>query len=320
MSQAINTANGRVDITALGKTLIHEHVLVGFPGWFLDRRQPAFQRQEAMLRAVDAFSQLKSYGVSTVVDPCPADLGRDVEFCAEVASRAGINLICAAGMYYEAAGLTYTFKHMEESAIADIFQAEIEDGIGDSGIRPGVVKIATGFGQVSDYEQKIVRAAARAAKRTGLPVLSHTEKCTCGHDQIDIVTGEGVEPYKFLVGHSDGTDDLEYQIGLAKRGVFVGFDRFGIETIVPDDTRMTNLLALIDAGYRDQLMMSHDYVACWLGGAPGVPPGVDLASIMPNWRMTHIFETIIPELLRRGASQADLDFILHNNPKRFFSS
>jgi phosphotriesterase-related protein len=316
----VNTATGRRDAAELGKTLIHEHVLVGFPGWFLDRRQPAFDRREAIARATDALVQLKSYGVATVVDPCPADLGRDVEIMAEVASRAGINLICAAGMYYEAAGLTYTFAHMEEDAIADIFQAEIEDGVGETGIRPGIVKIATGHGTVTPYEQKILRAAARAAARTGVPVLSHTEKCTCGHDQIDIVTGQGVAPEHFVVGHSDGTDDLGYQLSLAERGVFVGFDRFGIENIVPDDVRMTNLKAMVDRGHRDRVLMSHDYVVCWKGGVPGVPLGASISDVLPNWRMTHIFETILPELTRRGMSTEDIDHILTDNPRRFFSN
>ncbi len=316
----VNTATGRCAVADLGRTLIHEHVLVGFPGWFLDRRQPAFDRREAIARATAALIQLKSYGVSTVVDPCPADLGRDVEITAEVASRAGINLICAAGMYYETAGLTYTFAHLEEAAIADIFQAEIEDGVGETCIRPGIVKISTGHGEVTPYYQKILRAAAQAAARTGVPVLSHTEKCTCGHDQIDIVTGQGVAPEHFLVGHSDGTDNLDYQISLAERGVFVGFDRFGIENIVPDDVRMTNLKAMVDRGHRDRVMMSHDYVVCWKGGVPGVPLGASIADVLPNWRMTHIFETILPELARRGMSVEDIDHILTDNPRRFFSN
>lgn len=315
----VNTATGRCAAADLGQTLIHEHILVGFPGWFLDRRQPAFDRREAIARATDALIQLKSYGVSTVVDPCPADLGRDVEISAEVASRAGINLICAAGMYYETAGLTYTFRHMEEDAIADIFQEEIEDGIGDTGIRPGIVKIATGYGEITPYEQKILRAAARAAARTGVPVLSHTEKCTCGHEQIDIVTGQGVAPERFVVGHSDGTDNLEYQISLAERGVFVGFDRFGIENIIADDVRMTNLQAMVDRGHRDRVMISHDYVVCWQGGIPGIPLGASITDILPNWRMTHIFEKILPELKSRGMSSEDIDHILTDNPRRFFT-
>jgi phosphotriesterase-related protein len=315
----INTVLGSADSDALGKTLIHEHLLVGFPGWFLDARQPAYNRRDAMVRVIAAFDEIKAFGVETIVDPCPSDLGRDVEFAAEVSQKTGINIVCAAGLYYENAGIPFMIRNLEVQEITDIFVKEIEDGVGSTGIRPGLLKIATGKGVVSEYERKVLTAAARAAKATGVPVLSHTEKCTCGHDQIDIVTGEGVDPAHFLVGHSDGTDDLEYQESLAKRGVYVGFDRFGLEGDATDEIRMRNLKALVDRGYREQLMMSHDYVNCFLGGVPGLPVGTSLNDVMPNWRMNHIFERIIPVLKDRGMTDEDFDVILRDNPGRFFS-
>jgi len=314
----IQTVLGTKPLAKLGRTLVHEHVLVGFPGWFLDNRQPKFDRDEALVRAIAAFEQLKDYGVDTVVDPCPGDLGREVDFIAEVSQKSGVDLICATGVYYEAAGQPYTLGHLDIDEVTDIFIREIEEGVGATGIKPGIVKIATGDGQVTDYERRMLTAAARADKATGLPVLSHTENCTCGHDQIDIVTGEGVAAHNLLVGHSDGTEDTAYQESLAERGVFVGFDRFGIEIFVPDEVRMSCLKNLVDKGYRDQLMMSQDYVTCWKGGVVGMPPGTRAEDVLPNWRMTHIFERIIPELKSRGMSDEDFDVILRDNPARFF--
>ena len=228
---AINTVGGRLDSAELGRTLVHEHVMVGFPGWWLDPRRPRFQRDEAMSRVVDAFAQLRDFGVRTVIDPCPMDMGRNVEFCAEVSQKTGVNLICATGVYYEKAGCAYVFQSMSVEEIADIYVQEIEQGVGNSGIRPGVIKIATGAGAVSDFERKVLTAAGRAARQTGVPVLSHTENCTCGHEQIDIVTAEGVPAGRMLVGHIDGRDDPDYQRSLAERGVYVGFDRFGLDRL-----------------------------------------------------------------------------------------
>lgn len=316
----INTTTGPVSTADLGRTLIHEHVLVGFPGWFLDNRQPAFKRDEALSRVVDAFQQLRDYNVETVVDPCPMDLGRDVEFVAEVSQRSGINLICTTGVYYEAAGIPYTFKFLSEDEIAEIYIKEIEDGVGETGIKVGAIKIATGNGKVSKYERKVLTAAAKAAKATGVPVISHTEKCTCGHDQIDIITGGGVAADCLLVGHSDGTDDVDYQASLAERGVFVGFDRFGLETDVSDEIRMKNIKILADRGYLGQIMVSHDMANCWLGGIPGMPVGAQLTDVMPNWNMTHIFERILPQLKDLGMTDVDFDCLLAQNPQRFFGA
>jgi phosphotriesterase-related protein len=314
----VNTVAGKMAVADLGRTLVHEHVLIGFPGWFMDARQAPFKREEAMKRVVDAFQELHDHGVRTVIDPCPMDLGRDVEFTAEVSQRSGINLICATGVYVEDMGIPWTMNQLPVEAIAEAFIKEIEDGVAATGIRCGVIKIATGDGAVSAYERKVITAAARAAKATGVPLISHTEKCTCGHDQIDIATGEGLPPTSLIVGHSDGTEDLAYQTSLAKRGVYVGFDRFGLEMgAVPDAVRIKNLKALVDAGYRDQMMVSHDNVACWLG-AYGAQDPLELNKIMPNWKMTHLFENIFPELKKLGMTDADIDVIVCDNPRRYF--
>jgi len=315
----INTTTGSITEAELGRTLIHEHVLAAFPGWYLDTRLPAPDRADAIARVTDAFQRLHAYGICSVVDPCPADLGRDVEFCAEVSQRSGVTLICTTGVYTEAQGIPYTFKHLPTEAIAEIYQREIEDGIGRTGIKAGLIKIATGDGVVSPYEQRMLTAAARAAKATGVPLLSHTENCSCGHEQIDIVTGEGVAAHRLLVGHSDGRDDHEYQASLAARGAYVGFDRFGLTVFNSDESRMKNLRQMIDAGYRDQVMVSQDSVSCWFGAVPGVGTAEDIAKLLPNWTMTHLFERIFPALLAQGVSQGDLDAILLDNPRRFFS-
>lgn len=313
----VQTVLGPRDTADLGRVLIHEHVLIGYPGWFMDARMPPFIREEALARAVGAFQQLHAYGVRTVVDPCPMDLGRDVNFNAEVAQRSGIDLICTTGVYFEAEGIPFTLRHLETDAIADIFQKEIEDGIGRSGIRPGLIKIATGAGHVSEYERKMLTAASRAAARTGLVLLSHTQNCTCGHDQIDIVTGEGVAASRLLVGHSCGRDDHEYQAALARRGAYVGFDRFGIEIFNSDASRMKNVKQMIDAGLRDHVMLSHDSVSCWMGGIPGVGDPAQVSAILPNWNLTHLFENILPALKDMGVRQEDLDHVLTENPRRY---
>jgi|ThiBio_1000_plan_1041568.scaffolds.fasta_scaffold01386_10 phosphotriesterase-related protein len=318
MNDHVNTVLGRLKTDQLGRTLIHEHVLIGMPGWFMDARQPAFKRSEAVKRVVDAFQELHGHGVRTVLDPCPMDLGRDVEICAEVSQKTGINLISTTGAYVEKMGIPYTLRDMEVEAITESFVKEIEVGVGDTGIRCGAIKVATGENVVSPYERKILTAAARASKITGVPLISHTEKATCGHDQIDIATGEGLTASSLIVGHSDGRDDPNYQKALAARGSYVGFDRFGLEEgIVPDTVRMENLMQLAKAGHRDRIMVSHDSVACLKGTAGGLDLD-GMLKVYPNWRMTHLFENIFPQLKLMGMTDTDIDALVVENPRRYF--
>ncbi len=317
----VQTTTGTATPTELGRTLIHEHVLIGFPGWELDARAPRFKRAEAMARACDHMQELKDLGVGTFVDPCPMDLGRDVEFLATLSQKSGMRIVCTTGAYYEAEGNTYTFKQLPMEEIAAIYIQEIERGIGDTGIKAGAIKIATGAHRVSDYERKLVTAGARAAKATGVPIISHTQEATCGHDQIDIVTGEGVPASQLLVGHSDGTTDFDYQRSLAERGSYVGFDRFGISLFQPDEVRIANILKLAEAGHLERIMMSHDSIMCWLGRPVPYAPTFDaMLEMLPQWRSTHIFKEVLPKLREGGLAERDIDTILTDNPRRLFAA
>ena len=318
--RAVQTVTGSVRPEALGRTLIHEHVLIGFPGWNLDALAPRFVRAEAMARAVDQMQELRGLGVGTFVDPCPMDLGRDVEFLAELAQKSGMQIVCTTGAYFEAEGITHTFRHLPLEDITAIYIKEITEGVGDTGIRAGAVKIATGAHHISDYEAKLVRAGARAARETGVPLISHTQEATCGHDQIDLVTGEGVSPDRLVVGHSDGIDDPDYHRSLAERGAFVGFDRFGITLIQPDEVRVKNVLKLAGAGYTRNILLSHDSISCWQGRpVPFANRHEDVLAMLPDWRPTSILTKIVPQLRDGGLTDADIATILVDNPRRFFA-
>ncbi len=317
----IQTTTGTATPAELGRTLVHEHVLVGFPGWELDAKAPKFLRAEAMARAVDQMHELQSHGVGTFVDPCPMDMGRDVGFLAELSQKSGMRIVCTTGAYFEAEGNTYTFRHLPLEEITNIYLKEIEEGIGDTGIKAGAIKIATGAPNVSDYERKLVTAAARAAKITGVPVISHTQNGCCGHDQIDIVTGEGVPAEQLLVGHSDGADDHAYHKSLADRGAYVGFDRFGISLFQPDEVRISNVMKLAAAGHLERVLVSHDSIMCWLGRpVPYANTFEAMLEMLPDWRSTHIFKKIVPALRERGMSERDIETILVDNPRRLFAA
>jgi len=315
MTRQVQLTDGQIDCPALGRTLIHEHVLVGMPGWNLDLKAPKFVRAEALARAVDRLQELQSHHCNTIVDPCPIDLGRDVEFVAEVAQKAGVNIVCATGVYNEAEGIPYTFRSMPREDILELFVKEITEGVGDTGIKMGVIKIATGHNPASEYEQKMIGVAAEASRITGVPIISHTDIASHGHQQVDLVEAHGGRADCLVVGHSGDRDDPAYQISIAKRNAFVGLDRFGLEMILPDALRMKNLVELVRAGYRDRILVSQDHPLCLLGRM-----GPELAKLAPKWSITHLFERILPGLGELGLSAQDVEKILVDNPRQLFAN
>ena len=319
----INTVTGRARPEELGSTLVHEHLLIGYPGRQMDALAPRFRRNDALSRGVDKLQELRSYGVATFLDPCPMDLGRDVEFMADVAERSGMRIICTTGAYKQNEGLTYTFGALPVEDITAIYVKELTEGIGESGIRAGLVKVATGAPTMTEYERKLLVAGGRAAAAVGCPVITHTDDASLGLEQIEVLTAQGVPAHRILVGHSDGRDDHEYHRSLADKGAYVGFDRFGIEFLHPDEQRIESVRKMVDAGYARSVCLSHDATcAGWLGrpvfGGKHVATAEAIAAAMPKWEATHLFKRILPRLRERGVTEADVHTIFVDNPRRYF--
>jgi phosphotriesterase-related protein len=318
---SLQTVTGEIHPDALGKTLMHEHLLIGYPGAEVDGVNPGPGAQERVARCVDRIEELKGLGFSSMLDPCPADLGRDVELMAKVAQKTGFQIVCATGLYKQAEG-GYPYWHMRQTfgstvdAMAEIFIKEINEGIGSSGVRAGIIKVATGPGEMTDYERGVFEAAAKASVETGAPITTHTDQGTVGDLQQQVLSENGALPHRIVIGHSCGTSDHDYHMKIARGGSYLGFDRFGLDMIHPDEERVESLVKLISAGAGDRLVVSHDSVWCWRGQP--FPPAAE-AALAPLWNPSHFSLRIVPKLLDRGVSQEQIDTLLIDNPRRFFA-
>jgi len=312
----INSVLGPVDTADLGFTLIHEHLLIGWAGWQWDSRWE-FDRANAMAKAVDLLQELKALGVSTFVDPCPMDIGRDPEFLAEASQRSGMTIIASTGLYHSEMGIPSYFHAMPEEEIAEIFIHDLTEGMGHTGIKAGIIKCATTAGHVTEQEQKTHGAAARAQVATGAPIITHTdENGPMGLAQLDIFESRGGSVSKIAIGHSCGNGDIRYLLSVLERGAWLSFDRFGFGLSASDDVRVASLLGLIGLGYADRLMISHDSVSTFLAKPGGWDPAQEPS--LANWKPTHIIQNIIPRLKNAGVSQEVIDTITIDNPRRYF--
>lgn len=319
MTASIHTVTGPCRPADLGLTLMHEHLIIGWPGWDSDTVAAPFDRREAKKLCVDRMHELKGLGVATLLDPCPIDLGRDVEFAAEVAQASGVRIVCATGLYKEESGAAPYYKFRgaftdSVSEMTEIFIKEVSEGIGSSGIRAGVIKVATGPHQVTAYERNVIVAAARAHKATGAPITTHTDEGTMGREQLAILAEEQVDLRHVVVGHSCGSADLRYHTDLLDRGAYLGFDRFGLELLHPDRLRLAALIGLLGIGFERQIVLSHDTVWCWRGRPLPIPA----EQLAPHWDPRHVLQRIVPALRDAGVAQAKIDAMLIDNPRRYF--
>lgn len=325
MAKQVETVTGPITPEDMGKTLIHEHFVFGYPGYQGDSTLGPFNFDEAVETGAMAAEKMMSHGVKTVVDPTPNECGRDPEVLKAISERTGLQIICATGYYYEGEGATPYFKFRAslgsaEQEINEMFMKEITDGIGKTGIKPGIIKLASSKDAITDYEKMFFRAAAQAQQETGVTILTHTQEGTMGPEQAKLLLELGASPAGIVIGHMCGNTDSAYHKRTLETGVNIAFDRFGLQGMVGapfDQERINTLLELLADGFEDQIMLSHDSISVWLGRPPVIPPQAEAG--IANWHPTYLFEEVIPQLKQAGVTEVQLNKLFMENPKKLFT-
>ncbi|OWU83109.1 hypothetical protein ATO6_19800 [Oceanicola sp. 22II-s10i] len=322
----IQTVTGAIAAEDLGKTLMHEHVFIAMPGSEFDPWYPV-DRSHVIDLSVRKLKALRAHGVRTFVDPAPIELGRDPVLLREIAEAAEMTIICTTGFYHEAVGLPAYWRAQPAESIAELYIREIEEGIGDSGIRAGAIKCGTGEPAISALEEKFMEAAAIAQKATGVPVFTHTQAGCCGPEQAAFFRAQGVPMDKVVIGHSCGNASPDYHARILAEGACIGFDRVSYEFLMPDATRAENAKRIIDDGHIDRLILSQDIPLYWTGRYPFAARDSDavrthraIVDAGDTWPVapTFLFDDFLPRLRALGVTEAQIDHVLVENPKRFF--
>lgn len=305
----IITARGSVDTSRLGVTLMHEHVVTRSPGLF-EAWPHLWDRGAEMQRAVGLLSGAAAEGINTIVDLTTIDLGRDVAFVRDVAKQVPVNIIMCTGVWRNPPRY---FQQADADHIADLFVRDIEEGMEGTDVRAGIIKLAT-EPDVDELNDKLLRAGARAHRRTGVPISTHHDVSTgCGLRQQDVFESEGVDLSRVVIGHSGDTADTDYLVSIMKRGSTIGMDRFGIDRFLPTAERTETVARLCEAGYAGQMVLSHDANSYM----DTIPPAVK-AERMPNWHYLHISRDVLPALRQRGTPQEQIDTMMVHNPRHIF--
>jgi phosphotriesterase-related protein len=299
----VQTVLGPLDASKLGFTLTHEHICRVPLKVFGDRAN-------AVAKAVDKLKEARDAGVDTIIDVTPSDVGRDIRFGEEVSRKSGMQIVACTGQHLYAAD---SFNERSIDEITELFTREIEQGIEDTDIRAGVIKVATRSDSVTPAEESVLRAAARTCKATGVPIETHTHaRRRGGEKQVEIFEAEGVSPAWVSLGHSDDTGDFNYLIGLAKRGYTLGMDHIYRGTaegeMVSWQRRAEYIKQLVDAGFVDKMFLSND----WTFG------DVEREQLNPDGMLFNTRRSI-PYLRQIGVSRREIRAITVDNPRRFFS-
>ena len=319
----VPTTAGDVDVDDLGVVLMHEHVFIrtesfqwgwpGFGGW---------DEEEQLAAASERLTALKQRGVDTILDMTVPGIGRDPALVARAVEGTGLKVMFATG-YYTYDNLPFPFHYRgpqkmidgDDRLLESLFEKDVTEGIGDTGIRAAVLKVATDAQGMTEDVERLTRAIANVHTRTGTVICTHTHAQTQrGLDQQRIFKEHGVDLGRVMIGHSNETTDLEYLEKVIENGSYVGWDRCGLDIIVPLEAQLDTLAELCKRGYAERLMLSHDKASFmdWFSDA-------EIDAAVPNWHYAYIHNGVLPGLRERGVSDDQIEQILMRNPRDFFA-
>ena len=311
----VETARGPITNEALGRTLMHEHVFI-VNAEVNQNYDTGFDEEAEIAKAVVRMNELKAAGIDTIVDLTVLGLGRFIPRIARVAAQTELNIVVATGVYtFDEVPHHHLFA--DADSMAELFCRDIEQGIhGTSTVKAGILKCATDRKGVTDGVEKVLRAVARAHRRTGTPISTHTDAGTRrGLEQQDIFRQEGVDLSRVVIGHSGDSLDFDYLEELLAAGSYLGMDRFGLNWPINFQQRLDVVAELCRRGHVDKLVLSHD-TSCYIDQ---MAPGLVEKLTARGWHYTHICNDVIPALRERGVTDAQIETMLVTNPAAIFS-
>jgi phosphotriesterase-related protein len=304
----VQTVSGAVTADQIGFTLPHEHTAITlwhvpdrWDYWELSRDEPVIEGELGRYAAA---------GGSCLVDLTPTGVGRDPARLVRLSERTGLHLVMGCGWYR---GAYYPpegrIDRRPVDDLADELVREWQDGVGEAAVRPGIIgEIGTDKPWVSPAEERVHRAAARAARRTGLAITTHAVLSDVGLAQLRIFEEEGADLSRVVVGHADSYPVLDYYLEIVRRGANLEFDFLGMSFTPMErhgEGRVVKLLQeLLSRGHGDRVLLSQD--VCHNGqlvtfGGHGY---------------TYLQETFLPRLRAAGVSDTEIDRMTIHNPRR----
>lgn len=308
----IRTVRGDIAPESLGVTCSHEHLLSRPPEW-MARQDPDLCIDDLPTAVAEATSYVQAGG-QAIYEASAIDYGRDVVGLRHISEVTGLHIIACAG-FNKGLWFGSQVSNWTDTDLTDHMLREVTEGIGASNIVAGCIKFGTGYNRISPDEERVMRAAARAHRRSGAPLHGHTENGTMALEQLEVLSDEGVDLSHVAFAHLLRNPDPWYLEQIARGGAFLCMDGLSKVKYFPESVRMDAILKICDAGFADRVLLGGDLarrsdMSAYSGG-----PGIRF--IVTKWadRFARFAQW-------RGRPKEDADTLLHRflveNPRRYF--
>jgi predicted metal-dependent phosphotriesterase family hydrolase len=303
----LNTLMGTLHPEEMGITAVREHIFWGPPGWELD---PGawFKIGKVFEKCYSDLMDFKLLGGQTFVDCSGIAWGRELDVYVKLAAATGMHVV-ASTWFWSDAGIAPHLRGKDTEYFEELFVRELTHGMGHTLVKAGVISAGSGSSGMSKLEASQYRAAARAARKTGAAVITHGVASALA--QLDLFKEEGLDLSRVIIGGCDEAIDLDRDKRIAARGAYVAYDNVGVEAwsrmlyAMPDEKRAQLVRAMLDAGYRDRLIVS--------AGSKGWVVGRGETHLS---NVGNVLRYFVPRLKDAGVAEEAIHAIFVDNPKR----
>jgi 5-phospho-D-xylono-1,4-lactonase len=307
----VRTVLGDIDPRDLGKTDVHEHLLMHSP---LLRGEELDDLEKSTQEAVE----LRQTGIDALVELTTIGLGRVPRGVADIAAHSGLHIVLATGIHREAHYPPEHWVHRTATEeLAELFLRDITegcDGTDYSGpreqptrIRAGVIKVGAGYWSISPLERRVFEAAGEAHRGTDAPVACHLELGTAAWEVLEALEAAGIAPERIMLAHVDRNPDPGLHAELAAAGAYLGYDGMARFKYWPDSVLLDCLLRVASQGGADRLLLGGDVARRTAFRSYGGLPG-----------MAYLPQRFVPRLAEMGGEEL-VRRVLINNPARFLA-
>jgi phosphotriesterase-related protein len=303
----VQTVLGPVAPGDLGFTLPHEHTKCSL--WWIENRWDYWELIGDEPRMNEELAAYKALGGGALVDVTPIGIGRDLARLARLSQATGLHIVAGAGWYRQA---YYPAEARIDRRSIDNLADEIVQEFVEGPVRPGIIgEIGTDKPWVTAQEERVFRAAARAALRTGASVTTHAVQSDVGLAQLTILEDEGLDPARIVIGHCDSHPRIEHWREIVRRGAHVEADFLGMSFTPLEragEPKVVELIStLLNEGFEKQVLLSQD-----------VCHDSQLASYGGNG-YTYLQKSFLPRLVEAGVNAATIKTITVENPARLLT-
>ncbi len=300
----IITVLGPIAPEQMGVTQTHEHLVLDAMDHY-GGYEFVIDDEELVVEELQEYTRR---GGKTICDVTLDEIGRNPPALVRIAKAAKINVVMGCGWYREF-GYPKIVAEKTSRELADVLVKEIEEGVGDTGIRAGFIgEIGTGRHFVKPAEERVFRAAALAQQRTGVAISTHTTRWgTLALEQIAMLKEFGADLSKVIIGHLGDRRGVHHLLPIAEKGVYHEVDNIGYLDYQPESVRADNVAALVKEGYGDRVLLSEDICMTKhlkFNGGKGYG---------------YLLDVFIPMLRKRGVKDEDIEKLLVTNPARAFA-